>query len=62
MAQSKLNDLAGRLSKNSGGMNTGMKFLAVLGAAAYGVSQAMYTGNISILFFNKLNIFIFISK
>ncbi|KAK0165990.1 hypothetical protein PV328_004455 [Microctonus aethiopoides] len=43
MAQSKLNDLAGRLSKNSGGMNSGMKFLAVLGAAAYGVSQSMYT-------------------
>lgn len=43
MAQSKLNDLAGRLSKNSGGMNTGLKLLAVVGAAAYGVSQSMYT-------------------
>lgn len=43
MAQSKLNDLAGRLSKNPGGMNTGIKFLAAVGAAVYGVSQAMYT-------------------
>ncbi|KAK0175172.1 hypothetical protein PV327_008945 [Microctonus hyperodae] len=43
MAQSKLNDLAGRLSKNPGGMNSGIKFLAAIGAAAYGVSQSMYT-------------------
>lgn len=44
MAQSKLNDLAGRLSKNPGGINTGLKLLALAGAAAYGASQAMYTG------------------
>lgn len=44
MAQSKLNDLAGKFSKNPGGMYTPLKFLAVAGAAAYGVSQSMYTG------------------
>jgi len=43
MAQSKLNDLANRFSKGSAGMNIGIKLLAVAGAAAYGVSQSMYT-------------------
>uniref|UniRef100_A0A0C9RYM5 Prohibitin n=1 Tax=Fopius arisanus TaxID=64838 RepID=A0A0C9RYM5_9HYME len=43
MAQSKLNDFAGRLSKTPGGMNMGLKFLAAAGVAAYGVSQSMYT-------------------
>ncbi|XP_015110973.1 prohibitin-2 isoform X1 [Diachasma alloeum] len=43
MAQSKLNDLAGRFSKTPGGMNMGFKFLAAAGAAVYGVSQSMYT-------------------
>ncbi|XP_015590936.1 prohibitin-2 isoform X1 [Cephus cinctus] len=43
MAQSKFNELAGRLGKNPNGLNTGLKFLAVAGAAAYGVSQSMYT-------------------
>jgi len=43
MAQSKLNDLAGQFGKAPKGMNTGLKLLAVAGAAAYGVSQSMYT-------------------
>lgn len=42
MAQSKINEMAGRLS--GGGMNAGLKFLAVAGAAAYGISKSMYTG------------------
>lgn len=44
MAQSKLNDLAGKFSRNPGGMNTGLKVLAVAGAAVYGISQSMFTG------------------
>lgn len=44
MAQSKLNDLAGQFGKAPKGMNAGLKILAVAGAAAYGVSQSMYTG------------------
>ena len=44
MAQSKLNDLASRFSKGPSGVNVGFKILAVAGAAAYGVSQSMYTG------------------
>ncbi|XP_034946293.1 prohibitin-2 [Chelonus insularis] len=44
MAQSKLNDLAGKFSKNGpGGLGTGIKLLAVAGAAAYGLSQSMFT-------------------
>lgn len=39
----KLNDLAGRLGKGPRGLGTGLKVLAVAGAAAYGISQAMYT-------------------
>lgn len=47
MAQSKLNDLAGKFSKGGGppGLNLGLKLLAVGGIAAYGISQSMYTGN-----------------
>lgn len=45
MAQSKLNDLAGKFGKGGPpGLATGLKFLTVIGAAAYGVSQSMYTG------------------
>lgn len=44
MAQSKLNDLAGRLGKNPRGLGLGLKLLAVAGAGVYGISQAMYTG------------------
>lgn len=44
MAQSKLNDLAGRFGKGPKGVGTGLKILAVAGAALYGASQSMYTG------------------
>ncbi|KAF6210325.1 hypothetical protein GE061_013429 [Apolygus lucorum] len=43
MAQSKLNDLAGRFSQNPKGLGLGLKLLAAAGAVAYGVSQSMYT-------------------
>ncbi|XP_021940766.1 prohibitin-2 isoform X3 [Zootermopsis nevadensis] len=43
MAQSKLNDLAGRFGKGPKGVGTGLKILAVAGAALYGASQSMYT-------------------
>jgi len=43
MAQSKLNDLAGRLGKGPKGLGTGLKLLALAGAAGYGVTQSMYT-------------------
>ncbi|XP_042225489.1 prohibitin-2-like [Homarus americanus] len=39
----KLNDLAGRIGKGPKGLGTGLKLLAVAGAAAYGLSQSMYT-------------------
>jgi hypothetical protein len=47
MAQSKLNDLAGRLGKNPRGLGLGLKLLAVAGAGIYGISQAMFTGTLS---------------
>uniref|UniRef100_A0A1L8DU16 Prohibitin n=2 Tax=Nyssomyia neivai TaxID=330878 RepID=A0A1L8DU16_9DIPT len=44
MAQSKLHEFAGKFGKGGPpGMSTGLKVLATLGAAAYGVSQSMYT-------------------
>lgn len=45
MAQSKLNDLAGKFSKGGGppGLGLGLKILAFGGIAAYGISQSMYT-------------------
>uniref|UniRef100_T1GQY0 Prohibitin n=1 Tax=Megaselia scalaris TaxID=36166 RepID=T1GQY0_MEGSC len=44
MAQSKLNDLAGKFPKGGPpGLTTGLKVLTALGAAAYGVSQSLYT-------------------
>ncbi|XP_075225620.1 prohibitin 2 isoform X2 [Lycorma delicatula] len=43
MAQSKLNDLAGKLGKNPRGVGLGLKFLAAAGAAVYGFSQSMFT-------------------
>jgi prohibitin 2 len=46
MAQSKLNDLAGRFSNGPKGLGTGLKLLALAGAAVYGVSQSMYTGKL----------------
>ncbi|KAF7996404.1 hypothetical protein HCN44_002036 [Aphidius gifuensis] len=55
MAQSKLNDMAGRLSGS--GMNAGLKFLALAGAAAYGISKSMYTveGGHRAIIFSRLN-------
>jgi prohibitin 2 len=44
MAQSKLNDLAGRFGKGPKGLGTGLKVLAGAAVAVYGVSQSMYTG------------------
>lgn len=44
MAQSKLNDLAGKFPKGGPpGLTTGLKVLTAIGAAAYGVSQSLYT-------------------
>lgn len=45
MAQSKLNDLAGKFGKGGPpGLGIGIKLLAAVGAAAYGISQSIYTG------------------
>ncbi|CAL8147913.1 unnamed protein product [Orchesella dallaii] len=43
MAQSKLNDWAGRLGKNPRGLGIGLKLVAAAAAAVYGVNQSMYT-------------------
>jgi prohibitin 2 len=43
MAQSKLNDLAGRLGKNPKGLGLGLKLLAAAAGTVYGINQAMYT-------------------
>jgi len=43
MAQSKLNDWAGRLGKNPRGLGIGLKLLAAGAAAVYGINQSMYT-------------------
>lgn len=43
MAQSKLNDFSAKFGKTPGGFNTGVKLLAVAGAAVYAAAQAMYT-------------------
>jgi len=44
MAQSKLNDLAGKFGKGGPrGLGLGLKFLAAAGAAVYGINQSMYT-------------------
>ncbi|XP_018561991.1 prohibitin-2 [Anoplophora glabripennis] len=45
MAQSKLNDLAGKFAKGGGppGLGLGLKLLAFGGVAAYSISQSMYT-------------------
>lgn len=45
MAQSKLNDLAGRLGKNPRGLGIGLKLAAAAGAAIYGITQSLYTGS-----------------
>lgn len=50
MAQSKLNDLAGKFGKGGPpGLGIGLKLLAVGAAAVYGVSQSMYTGKNKLL-------------
>lgn len=49
MAQNPLNDLAGRLNKAPKGVGLGIKLLALGGAAAYGVTQSMFTGILFIL-------------
>lgn len=47
MAQGKLNDLAGKFGKGGPpGLGLGLKVLAVGAAAAYGISQSMYTGDL----------------
>lgn len=48
MAQSKLNDLAGKFKAGGGppGLGLGLKVLAGLGLAAYTASQSVYTGRI----------------
>jgi len=53
MAQSKLNDWAGKLGKNPRGLGLAIKLVAVGAAAVYGVTQSMYTvegGQRSIIF------------
>jgi len=56
MAQSKLNDWAGRLGKNPRGLGLGLKLLAFAGAGVYGISQAMYTveGGQRAIIFNRI--------
>ncbi|CAH0549777.1 unnamed protein product [Brassicogethes aeneus] len=57
MAQSKLNDLAGKFGKGGPpGLGIGLKLLALGGAAVYGVSQAMYTveGGHRAIMFNRV--------
>lgn len=57
MAQSKLNDLAGKLGKGGPpGLGIGLKVLAAAGAAIYGVSQSLYTveGGHRAIIFNRL--------
>lgn len=57
MAQSKLNDLAGKFGKGGPpGLGIGLKLLGVAGALAYGVTQSVYTGKLWILKWNFLNI------
>lgn len=58
MAQSKLNDLAGKFGKGGPpGLTTGLKVLAGLGALAYGVNQSLYTGKQKLCYRSLLNIF-----
>lgn len=53
MAQSKLNDLAGKFGKGGPpGIGIGLKLLGVAGALAYGATHSVYTGKES-LFVNQ---------
>lgn len=57
MAQSKLNDLAGKFGKGGPpGLTTGLKVLAVAGAAMYGITQSLYTveGGHRAIMFNRI--------
>lgn len=57
MAQSKLNDLAGKFGKGGPpGLTTGLKVLAVAGAAIYGITQSLYTveGGHRAIMFNRI--------
>lgn len=57
MAQSKLNDFAGKFAKGGPpGLNLGLKILAGVGAAAYGISQSMFTveGGHRAIIFNRI--------
>lgn len=45
MAQSKLNDFAGKFKAGGPpGLGLGLKILGAVGLAAYGASQSVYTG------------------
>lgn len=45
MAQSKLNDLAGKFGKGGPpGLGLGLKILVGVGAAVYGATQSVFTG------------------
>jgi len=58
MAQSKLNDLAGKFGRGGPpGLGLGLKLLALGGAAVYGISQSMYTveGGHRAIIFNRLS-------
>lgn len=57
MAQSKINDMAGKFAKGGPpGLGIGLKVAAVVGAALYGVSQAMFTveGGHRAIMFNRI--------
>jgi len=57
MAQSKLNDLAGKFGKGGPpGVGLGLKLLGVGGALVYGISQSMYTveGGHRAIIFNRI--------
>lgn len=46
MAQSKLNDLAGKFGKGGPpGLGLGLKLLGTAGALFYAATQSVYTGN-----------------
>lgn len=47
MAQSKLNDLAGKFGKGGPpGLGIGLKLLGAAGALFYAATQSVYTGNL----------------
>lgn len=57
MAQSKLNDMAGKFAKGGPpGLGIGLKVAAVIGAAAYGLSQSVFTveGGHRAIIFNRI--------